>query len=473
VSARQDPQAPLAVRSEAAVGRPQAPEEDLRAMRGDLATARVALAAAAAHTEDLLAILPAPPKRTTAQRTAAAEAIDITRTLRETFLRTHIDAVHDELTAGRARHLRLAELAEAAALAFPGLVPTAAQLDSERTRTQVGKEGHEIDQGLFFSHLLRSSTAGAHLLESMLRPTPRALDLLERFTATGRVDLGSVRLERTGAVARLTMTGHDRLNAEDNQQVDDMETAVDLALLDPDVEVCLLRGGEMTHPRYRGRRIFSAGINLKALSGGGISLVDFLLRRELGYIHKIQRGLLVGDSTSWRPATVEKPWVAAVDGFAIGGGMQLLLVFDHVLAAADSYLSLPAAKEGIVPGAANFRLTRAAGPRLSRQVILDGRRVHAGEPEAALFIDEVHEPDELDLAIERSLDRLRGQAVVANRRMLNLAEEPVDAFRLYMAEFALQQSLRLYSGDVIHKVGRFTAEQSRRQEQDRAREPAE
>ncbi|MBP0452706.1 enoyl-CoA hydratase/isomerase family protein [Kitasatospora sp. RG8] len=432
-------------------------------MGGDLATARAALAAAAAHTEDLLAILPDPPERSTAQRAAAAEAVDATRTLREAFLRTHVDAVHDELTAGRTLHLRLAELADAAAEAFPGLVPTAAQLAGERARTQAGKEGHEIDQGLFFSHLLRSPTAGAHLVEAMLRPTPRALELLPLFTATGRADLGSVQLERTGAVARLTMCGHDRLNAEDNQQIDDMETAVDLALLDPEVEVCLLRGGEMTHPRYRGRRVFSAGINLKALHGGGISLVDFLLRRELGYIHKILRGLLVGDGAGWRPATVEKPWVAAVDGFAIGGGAQLLLVFDHVLAAADSYLSLPAAKEGIVPGASNFRLTRAAGPRLARQVILGGRRVHAHEPQAALFVDEVHESDELDLAIERSLERLRGQAVVANRRMLNLAEEPVDAFRLYMAEFALQQALRLYSADVIHKVGRFTAEQDRRQ----------
>lgn len=464
MTTRQDPNA---------AGHPPASEEDLRAMRGDLATARAALADAAAHTEDLLAILPVPAVRTASQRTAAAEAIDVTRTLREMFLRTHIDAVHDELTAGRTRHLRLAELAEAAAHAFPGLVPTATQLDGERTRTQAGKEGHEIDQGLFFSHLLRSPVAGTHLLESMLRPTQRALDLLDQYAATGRIDLGPVRLERTGPVARLTMTGHDRLNAEDNQQVDAMETAVDLAMLDPEVEVCLLRGGEMTHPRYRGRRIFSAGINLKALSGGGISLVDFLLRRELGYIHKIQRGLITGDSTSWRPARVEKPWVAAVDGFAIGGGMQLLLVFDHVLAATDSYLSLPAAKEGIVPGAANFRLSAIGGPRLSRQVILSGRRVHAGEPEAALLIDEVHEPDELDLAIERSLDRMRGQAVVANRRMINIAEEPMDAFRLYMAEFALQQALRLYSGDVIHKVGRFTAEHSRRQERDQARGRAE
>jgi thioesterase DpgC len=231
---------------------------------------------------------------------------------------------------------------------------------------------------------------------------------------------------------------------------------VDLALLDPDVRVGLLRGGEMSHPRYRGKRVFSAGINLKALHGGAISLVDFLLRRELGYIHKLVRGILVEDGPRWQFPTVAKPWVAAVDAFAIGGGMQLLLVFDHVLAAADAYFSLPAAQEGIVPGAANFRLTRCLGPRLSRQVILEGRRIWASEPAARLLVDEVIEPAELPAAIERSLDRLQSPAVAANRRMLNFAEESLDEFRRYMAEFAVQQALRLYGEDVLGKVSRFS-----------------
>jgi len=72
-------------------------------------------------------------------------------------------------------------------------------------------------------------------------------------------------------------------------------------------------------------------------------------------------------------------------------------------------------------------------------------------------VDEVIAPAELAEAIERSLDRLQSPAVVANRRMLNVAEEPLDEFRRYMAEFAVQQALRLYSQDVVAKVGRFAA----------------
>ncbi|MFF9003553.1 (3,5-dihydroxyphenyl)acetyl-CoA 1,2-dioxygenase DpgC [Streptomyces achromogenes] len=416
-----------------------------------------ALTEAAANVEKLLAVLPESGARSPAQRAQIAAAHDAARALRVRFLDIHADTVYDRLTEHHRIHLRLAELVEAAATAFPGLVPTRQQLDAERSLPQATKEGYEIDQGIFLRAVLRSPLSGPHLLDAMLRPTARALELLPDFVRTGEVQMEAVHLERRDGVARLTMCRDDRLNAEDGQQVDDMETAVDLALLDPAVRVGLLRGGEMSHPRYRGKRVFSAGINLKYLSSGGISLVDFLLRRELGYIHKLVRGVLTNDDRPgwWHSPQIDKPWVAAVDGFAIGGGAQLLLVFDHVLASSDAYFSLPAAKEGIIPGAANLRLGRYAGPRLSRQIILGGRRMWAKEPEASLLVDEVVEPEELDAAIERTLARLDSDAVLANRRMLHLAEESPDGFRAYMAEFALQQVLRLYGQDVIDKVGRF------------------
>jgi thioesterase DpgC len=423
----------------------------------DLASAARAVADAADRTDAVLASLPRPAERSAHQVADAAEAKNKARVVRSRFMQAHGEAVYHQLTDERTGALRLPELIAAAQHRFPGLVPAAEQMAAENGRPQSHKEGLEIDQGIFFRGILRSPASGTHLIESMALPTRRALDLLPEFERTGTLDLGSVRVERRDGAAHLTMVRDDCLNAEDNRQVEDMETAVDLALLDPAVRVCLLRGGEMTHPRYRGRRVFSAGINLKSLHAGEISLVDFLLRREIGYINKMLRGVRTEHAGSWHTPAIEKPWVAAVDTFAIGGGAQLLMVFDRVIAAADSYLSLPAAQEGIVPGAGNLRLGPLAGGRVSRQVVLWGRRVHATEPDARLLIDEVVEPDRLGDAAERALTRFESPAVLANRRMLILAEEPVDRFRAYMAEFALQQALRLYSEDVIAKVGRFTA----------------
>ncbi|MGW4831136.1 (3,5-dihydroxyphenyl)acetyl-CoA 1,2-dioxygenase DpgC [Amycolatopsis japonica] len=378
---------------------------------------------------------------------------DEVRTLRAAFVEAHAEELYAELTGGRTRYLRLDELVRAAALAFPGLVPSEEQMSAERARPQAEKEGREIDQGIFLRGILRAPKAGPHLLDAMLRPTARARRLLPEFLETGVVRMEAVRLERRDGVAHLTLCRDDCLNAEDAQQVDDMETAVDLVLLDPSVRVGLLRGGVMSHPRYLGRRVFCAGINLKKLSSGDIPLVDFLLRRETGYIQKIFRGLLTDDS--WHSRFTDKPWMAAVDSFAIGGGTQLLLVFDHVLAASDAYLSLPAAKEGIIPGVSNFRLSRIAGPRVARQVILGGRKLRADEPDARSIVDEVVPPEEMDAAIDGALARLDGEAVAANRRMVNLSEEPPEEFRRYIAEFALQQALRIYGADVIGKVDGF------------------
>lgn len=395
--------------------------------------------------EEILAALPPKPGRDPEQQRVAETVIAAARASRERYLSFHSDHVYATLTNGDTGHRSLSDLAFAAAERFPGLVPTRAQLDAECAHPQADKDGREIDQGVFFRGVLRSPNAGTRLVDAARGATRTARDLLPRFQRDGRVDLASVLVERRGATAHLTVHNEHCLNAEDNVLIDDMETAVDLVLLDDQVRVGVLRGGVMTHPRYAGKRVFSAGINLKHLRDGQISYTDFLLRRELGYINKLVHGIDGGP---------QKPWIAAVDSFAIGGGMQLLLAFDHVIAADDAWFSLPAAQEGIVPGAANFRLSRITGPRLARQIILFGRKLHATEPEARTICDDVVPGEAVGTAVDAAAKALDSPAVVANRRMLNLAEEPLDRFREYLAEFAHTQALRMYSQDVLEKVGR-------------------
>ncbi|WP_189269436.1 (3,5-dihydroxyphenyl)acetyl-CoA 1,2-dioxygenase DpgC [Streptomyces fuscichromogenes] len=401
-----------------------------------------------ARCEARLQTVPAPADRDPGQVATAAEAHRAARHARAAFLRKHARRVYDDLTAGLTTRPRASELALTAGDRFPGLVPSRRQLAEEAERHQAGKEGREIDQGLFFHALLADRVAGEHLIESMRHPTAAALALLDRLRETGQVRLTAAQLECREGVAHLTITNAHCLNAEDNQHVEDLETLVDLALLNPDVQVGVLRGGVVDSPRYAGRRVFSAGINLKELRRGRISFVDFLLTRELGYIAKMLRGLGGEDG----PVLRQKPWIGVVDTFAIGGGAQILLACDHVVAEDDAYLSLPAAEEGIVPGLANLRLTRHLGARPARRVILGGRRIHVRDPEAALLIDDVVDPGALDDAVKAAAGRLAGPAVVANRHMLIAAEEPVEAFRTYLAEFSLQQAHRLYGGDVLARL---------------------
>ncbi|MFG1842814.1 (3,5-dihydroxyphenyl)acetyl-CoA 1,2-dioxygenase DpgC [Micromonospora sp. NPDC049175] len=419
-------------------------------LRGDRAADARALSEVTAGAEEILAGLPPRVDRDAGQQDLAARVHADCRALREEFLRAHAAQLYRELTGDHTRRPRLPEVAYAAADLVPGLVPTAAQIAAELRHEQAGKEGREIDQGILFGALLALPDAGEHLVESMLGPVPRSLELADLFARKGQLELGSVRLSRTGGVTRLEVHNDHCLNAEDNQLAEDMETAVDLVLLDGETRVGMLRGAPMSHPRYAGRRVFSAGINLRDLHRGRISYVDFLLARELGYLNKIVRGLHPGDGSP----PVQKPWVAVVESFAIGGGAQLAMVFDRVVAAADAYFSLPAAQEGIVPGASNLRLIRRAGSRLARQMILGGRKVWAHETDGRLLCDEVADPREIEAVAARAAEQLSAPAVVANRRMLGLAEEPPQRFREYMAAFAGVQAYRMYSDDVLGKVER-------------------
>ena len=252
------------------------------------------------------------------------------------------------------------------------------------------------------------------------------------------------------------------LNAEDETTLDGFEIAVDVALLDRVSELCVLRGDVVTHTRHAGRRVFGAGINLTHLYQGKIRYLWYLLR-DLGFVNKLYRGLALPDAPP-EVDGVEKPWVAVVERFAIGGHCQSLLAVDHVLAAEDAYLTLPARKEGIIPGAANLRLPRFVGARLARQAILAERRLDCASPEGRLICDEVVPAGDVDRALERTVAHLTGSGVVSaagNRRAFRAGEEPLDAFRRYMAVYAREQARCHFSPALIANLERHWRAASR------------
>jgi len=286
------------------------------------------------------------------------------------------------------------------------------------------------------SHVLALPRAGRHLVESMLRPVPAAFEHLDELRATGAADLGPVRITRRGRAGVLEITNPKHLNAEDDVTLDLTEAAVDMILLDPDIEVGVIRGGVVEHPRYPGTRVFGSGINLTRLYHGRIDFLFYLVR-DLGYVNKIYRGICLERDA------IEKLWVAAVERYAVGGACQLLHVMDHVIATRGSRLFLPARKEGIIPGASNLRLPRFVGDRAARQAIFSGREWTAGEPDAALLIDEVVSPGEMDAALDARIDALTNSGLVnaaANRAALRAGQEPLDLFREYMATFSVEQA---------------------------------
>jgi (3,5-dihydroxyphenyl)acetyl-CoA 1,2-dioxygenase len=403
---------------------------------GSLRAAADAAGAFLVRGQDLARRLPENARCTPGERAAREAMAGVLDNARDTFLRAHAADVYDALTDRCTKPLRVEELVHRAAAAFPGLVPAPSDLAAERGRMLADKHGIEFAQGLLVGHVLALPRAGRHLIGAMLRPVPEAFGHLAELRATGTVDLGPVRVTRRGRAGVLELSNPKHLNAEDDLTLGRTECAVDLILLDPDIEVGVIRGGMVEHPSYPGQRVFGSGINLTRLYHGRIDFLFYLVR-DLGYVNKIYRGIdLERDA-------IEKLWIAAVERYAVGGACQLLHVVDHVLAARGSRLFLPARKEGIIPGASNLRLPRFVGDRAARQAILSGREWTAGQPDAALLCDEVVEPGDMDAALEARIDALTNSGLVnaaANRSALRAGQEPLDLFREYVATFSVEQA---------------------------------
>jgi thioesterase DpgC len=187
----------------------------------------------------------------------------------------------------------------------------------------------------------------------------------------------------------------------------------------------------------------------------------------MGFVHKFLRGVarpdVLPDDTHGQG--IEKPWIAAVDAFAIGGHCQVLLTMDYVLAADDAYLTLPARKEGIIPGVANMRLPRFTGDRLARQLIQYERRLVCDSAEGRLICDEIAPAAEMDAAIERVVVGLTSSGAVSavgNRRAFRVTQEPLDDFRRYCAVYAREQAYCHFSPALIANLERYWDAQNRK-----------
>lgn len=400
----------------------------------------------------LLDKLPLRSARSAAEKTAGAALVGLTTALCRRFARAYRDAIYARLTDDFRRRVRVDDLVYRAAELWPGLVPARAEIHKEAERAQADKDGLEIFQGCLISELLASPAIGLHMTHAMLQPAPEALARLDEFKRNGSVDLGYARVEARGETGYVYVRNPEYLNAEDYETLGPQEAAVDLVLLHPGLKMGVLRGDFVTHPRYRGRRVFNAGLNLTKVYYGKLPYLFYVVR-DMGLVNKLYRGHALADFDPERPEeTLEKPWMAAVEAFAIGGGCQLLLVMDYVIAESGAYFNLPARKEGIIPGAANLRLPRFIGERQARAAIMFDKKFAVDDPEAAMMINEVVPREQMEQAIERIVATAVGSGMISaggNRRAMRVQTEPIDTFRRYMAVYAFEQAVCHLSEQLI------------------------
>ncbi len=247
------------------------------------------------------------------------------------------------------------------------------------------------------------------------------------------------------------------------------EIAVDLVLLDDAIDVGVVRGAPATHPKYAGRRIFGAGINLTHLYYGKISLVEFMIERELGGVSKMYRGHSSATSTTADlEQRREKPWIAAVETFAIGGACQWLLVMDRVIAETGLVLQPARAQGGDHPrlrrtcGCPRFvgERTDEAGHLLQPRV--QGRQPRGPDDRADEVVPGDGDGEQPSTGPPPSSRARARPACSPTARRCGSAHEPLDVFRRYMANYAREQAYCLYSPALIDNLERNWNANSRR-----------
>ena len=211
-----------------------------------------------------------------------------------------------------------------------------------------------------------------------------------------------------GGVALVTIERPDVLNALNFDLLDELAAAFAALDVDPDCRAIVLTGS--------GDRAFAAGADIRELAG------------------QTPISLLVGNRFSaWdRIAATRKPLIAAVRGFALGGGCELAMSCDLIIAGEDAEFGQPEIKLGVMPGAGGTqRLTRAIGRARAMDLVLTGRTITAREAEAMGLVSRVVPAEEtLDAALElaRTIASRAPVAVLAAKEAVRLADElPLSA----------------------------------------------
>jgi len=378
---------------------------------------------------------------------------------RASFVSAYRRPLFDEVTAAGTRVMRIEDLVSSIASSYPPLLPSLDDLAFDACLPLPRKVGYELSLGLVISALLADPYIASVLERWMRRPRRESKNRLEEYVSLGSIDMTFVHMKREAGGTFTEMRTCMALNSEDNELNTALEIAADIALLDPLTKVIVLRGGIVKNARYKGRRVFCSGVNLTKLYNGQIPLLFYIVR-EMGFLAKILRGLESGrdEFRNSREASLEKPWIAAVDTHAIGGGLQLLLVCDLVIADSGAFLSVPARAEGFIPGLANLRLRHYVGRRLANRLVYRNSRIPVASDAGMLLVDTIVTPNAMDAAVTDAAEevmQLGTQGFVRNRRAFRMAMETPTKFMEYMSFLAREQALCMFgveSSKNLHRI---------------------
>ena len=214
----------------------------------------------------------------------------------------------------------------------------------------------------------------------------------------------TILVEQRDAVTLITINRPQALNALNGQVLVDLSAAFRAFDSDPSQRCAVLTGS--------GEKAFAAGADIKEMADKPAA--DFFLEDFF---------------SGWQSNVVatRKPWIAAVAGFALGGGCELAMMADFIIAADTAKFGQPEIKLGVAPGmGGSQRLTRAVGKAKAMEMCLTGRMMGAEEAERSGLVARIVPAAELlddALKTAATIASMPPMAAMVNKEMVNIAFE--------------------------------------------------
>ena len=209
----------------------------------------------------------------------------------------------------------------------------------------------------------------------------------------------SVEVVRNGQILEVTLN-RPKANAIDAQTSREMSSVFDSFMRDAELRVAILTGA--------GTKFFSAGWDLSAANEGESFESDYGVG-GFGGISELK----------YRP----KPVIAAINGMAVGGGFEIALAADLIVAAEHAEFFLPEATLGLIADNATIRLPRILPPNIAREMLTSGRRMSAVEAQTWGIVNQVTTSDDLMSAARQLAVKICLSAPLSVAAVLDLMRE--------------------------------------------------
>ncbi len=252
------------------------------------------------------------------------------------------------------------------------------------------------------------------------------------------LELETMRCEVAGALGRLRLNRPEALNAANRQWVNDLVAATEYLAAQREAHVVIVSGEG---------RAFCSGLDVKELAAGALTR-DWFDTWERG-VSNLER--------------LDAITIAAIQGYCLGGGLQVVLACDLRVAVTDAVLSIPAVREGVVAALGPMRLARQIGAARAKRLCLLGHRYTAEESAALDLVDEVVDPSALEPRVRELADELLAipfTALKETKRQINRAFD-ADMATLH-AEMVASQEECLRSPEHTAVMTTYREQQARR-----------